>query len=194
MSFRHADGSWSDRIRLLRRARAGGATVRWPFRLPALGFDRPSERIEIGEGSYIGPGAWFNLNRPAGRLTLGRDVVVGAGLTVSAGDLVSIGDFAILSDRVSILDQLHDVEEALREARAGNGPQRSLLGPMTAPDRVEIGRGALIGIGVVLLPGARVGDGCIVGANSVVRGSIEPYSVVAGVPARVLRTIGAPDE
>lgn len=50
--------------------------------------------------------------------------------------------------------------------------------------RVIIRRGAWLGVGAVLLPGIEIGTGAIVGANAVVTKSVEPYAVVAGVPAR----------
>jgi hypothetical protein len=51
---------------------------------------------------------------------------------------------------------------------------------------VRIGRFAFVGAGSILLPGADVGDGAIVGAGTVVRGKIEPFSLVVGNPCQVL--------
>jgi acetyltransferase-like isoleucine patch superfamily enzyme len=50
--------------------------------------------------------------------------------------------------------------------------------------RVVIRRGAWLGVGSVLLPGTEIGTGAIVGANAVVTKSVEPFAIVAGVPAR----------
>ena len=50
-----------------------------------------------------------------------------------------------------------------------------------------IGNDVWIGQNAVILPGVRIGDGAIIGANSVVGSDIEPYTVAAGNPARVLR-------
>jgi serine acetyltransferase len=44
-------------------------------------------------------------------------------------------------------------------------------------------------MGVCILPGARLGDGCIVGAGGVVTGELEPYCVAVGNPARVIRSL-----
>ena len=51
---------------------------------------------------------------------------------------------------------------------------------------IVIGRDVWIGYGAVILAGANVGDGCIIGAGAVVRGTIEPFSIVAGNPALVV--------
>jgi phosphonate metabolism protein (transferase hexapeptide repeat family) len=56
-----------------------------------------------------------------------------------------------------------------------------------AERRVQIGHDVWIGHGAVILPGAVIGDGAVIGANSVVSGTVEPYSIVAGAPARRLR-------
>lgn len=50
-----------------------------------------------------------------------------------------------------------------------------------------IGNDVWIGQNAVILPGVNIGDGAIIGANSVVGSDIEPYSIVAGNPAKVIR-------
>ena len=52
---------------------------------------------------------------------------------------------------------------------------------------VRIGRWADIGTGAVILPGVTVGEGAIVGAGAVVTADVEPFAIVAGVPAKFLR-------
>ncbi len=52
---------------------------------------------------------------------------------------------------------------------------------------VRIGRNSDIGVGSIVLPGVTIGEGCQVGAGSVVTANTEPFSVVAGTPARLLR-------
>lgn len=52
---------------------------------------------------------------------------------------------------------------------------------------VTIGRNSDIGVGSIILPGVTIGEGTQVGAGAVVTASTEPYSVVAGSPARLLR-------
>lgn len=53
---------------------------------------------------------------------------------------------------------------------------------------VRIGRDVWVGAGVILVPGASVGDGSVVAAGSVVTGDIPPDSIAAGIPAKVLRS------
>ncbi len=65
---------------------------------------------------------------------------------------------------------------------------RALIGG-TEFKKVHIGRGAYIGVNAIILPGVNVGEGCIVGAGSVVTKDVPPYTVAAGNPARVLRKV-----
>jgi len=60
--------------------------------------------------------------------------------------------------------------------------------------KVDIRRGAYIGVNAIILPGVTVGEGAIVGAGSVVTKDVPRLSVVAGNPARVIRMIGAERE
>ena len=68
----------------------------------------------------------------------------------------------------------------------------SLPAPGSFRDTV-VGNDVWIGAGATILPGARIGDGVIVGAGAVVGGTIPPYTVVAGNPARVIRHRVPPD-
>lgn len=53
---------------------------------------------------------------------------------------------------------------------------------------VHIGNDVWIGDRVTIMPGVHIGDGCVIGAGAVVTGDIPPYSIAAGVPAKVLRS------
>lgn len=51
---------------------------------------------------------------------------------------------------------------------------------------IRIGRYAFVGSGTILLPGAWLGDGVIVGAGTVVRGRVPDYAIIAGSPGRIV--------
>lgn len=66
--------------------------------------------------------------------------------------------------------------------------RNGLEGPeMTKP--IKIGNDVWVGGGAIILPGVTVGDGSTVGAGSVVTRDVEPYTVVAGNPARTIRRL-----
>jgi acetyltransferase-like isoleucine patch superfamily enzyme len=56
---------------------------------------------------------------------------------------------------------------------------------------VTIGRNVWIGFDACVLPGVTIGEGAIVGARSVVAADVEPFTIVAGNPARVVRKLTA---
>ncbi len=60
--------------------------------------------------------------------------------------------------------------------------------------KVRVGRGTYIGVSAIILPGVTIGEGCIIGAGSVVTKDVPPYSVAAGNPARVIRKVIAGEE
>jgi maltose O-acetyltransferase len=63
---------------------------------------------------------------------------------------------------------------------------------MTEARPVRVGAGSWLGIGVAVLPGVTIGEGCVVGANAVVTSDLPDYSIAVGVPARILRNLKDP--
>ena len=53
---------------------------------------------------------------------------------------------------------------------------------------VRIGADCWVGMGVCILPGVQIGDGCVIGAGSVVARDLEPYSIAMGNPAKATRS------
>lgn len=191
MSHRSIDGSLAQRVKLVRRARAAGAEIRWPFRLPHAKGRNVAAQIEFGSGAYIGPQAWLNMNGGAARFRVGEGSVIGADLTVSCGGLIDVGPGVLMSARISLLDSLHDYDAWMAPHFERGEPAR-FTWAMTEARPIVIGAGTWLGINVVVLPGVTIGTGCIVGANSVVTRDLPDYSVAAGAPARVLRS-GRPE-
>jgi acetyltransferase-like isoleucine patch superfamily enzyme len=161
----------------------------WRFRFAAFGADslmiRPAwlerpELIEIGARVWIGPRASFEVGGKAAEqnrtaIRLGDGVVLRHHVTISAHESIVIEDDVLIAAWTSIYDLDHTL------GRRGNAiwhPHR------VAP--VRIGCGTWLGERVAVLRGATIGRHCIVGANAVVKGEIPDYSVVAGVPARVV--------
>ena len=93
---------------------------------------------------------------------------------------ISIGVGATISSEVSVLT--HDW--ALHTVGRSVGYKRS--SPLGRHMNVTIGDYAFIGRGAILMPGANVGKGTIVGAGSVVRGDTGEYSIVVGNPSSVV--------
>lgn len=112
-----------------------------------------------------------------GRVSLGNRVYVGRYCYLD-GD-ITIGDFTMLASSVAVVggDHAFDRRDVLMidSGREHWKPTR-------------IGRDCWIGHGAILLNGITIGDGSIVAAGSVVLADVPPLSIVAGNPARVVRS------
>ena len=109
---------------------------------------------------------------------------------ISLGDNSGIGVNALISSKVTIGDDVMMGPDCII-LTANHGMERNGV-PMwqqkhEQPRPVVIGNDVWIGARVIILPGVHIGDGCIIGAGSVVTKDVEPYSIVAGNPARLIR-------
>lgn len=112
------------------------------------------------------------LIRDPQRLELGRYVSVGANATISCYAPVSIGDDFLAADDLSINSGGHELHN---------------LKPRNRP--IHIGSRVWCGTRVTICAGVTVGDDAVIGAGAVVVRSVEPNTVVVGVPARPVRTV-----
>ncbi|MGV6483222.1 acyltransferase [Stenotrophomonas lactitubi] len=112
-----------------------------------------------------------------GRLMVGDDVAIGQGFHVTAMGPISIGSGTLITGYVSITDIEH-------EYAAIDVP---ILQQASTWKETRIGRNCFLGMGARIQAGTILGDGCIVGANAVVRGEFPPYSVIVGAPGRVVK-------
>jgi acetyltransferase-like isoleucine patch superfamily enzyme len=168
--------------RLLRRFAVPGFVVRliyfWRFR--ALVSPRAEVEwapgVDWGRGCVVSSFTKIKINGP---FRLGRRVHIASGcfIEVSAGGL-TVGDDVLVGPNCSILTSKYVYDRVDLPLH--------LQGHTS--DGVVIGRNVWIGANAVVLDGARLGDGTIVAAGSVVSGQIPPGSIVQGNPARVIFT------
>ena len=146
--------------------------------------------IRAGDGFEVR--SWFGTN-PLGirrrcllstwsadaLLELGEDVGL-SGATICARHAVRIGSRVMIGAGTTIVDtDFHPVDAERRREAPVDGA--------AAP--VAIGDDCFLGLNVTVLKGASIGAGSVVGAGAVVTGTVPARSVVAGNPARVVRTL-----
>ena len=106
----------------------------------------------------------------------GRDVFVNHSCTALDLGGIDIGDDVLIGPNVHLISSGHPLDPAIRRSQITTAP-------------VRIGRGAWIAAGAMVLQGVSVGDDAVVAAGAVVTKDVPPRTLVAGVPAQVIRTL-----
>lgn len=141
---------------------------------PNAGF-KHLETFDIGDGVFIGAQAYIQ-GRFDGTCIIGQQVWIGPQAYFDARDLV-LEDYVGWGPGAKVLGSAHvgiPIDVPIVQTDLEIRP-------------VRIGAWADIGTNATILPGVTVGRGAIVGAGAVVTQDVEPFSIVAGVPARFLR-------
>jgi acetyltransferase-like isoleucine patch superfamily enzyme len=139
---------------------------------------------EIRFGRFVWIGDRSKIRCHEGVVEIGDKTVIGQECTISAYQKVRIGEQCVIADRAMFIDFDHGVVEVERPIRVQGIYKRD----------VEVGSNVWIGYGACILRGVRVGDNSIVGTGAVVTKDVAANSVVAGVPARVIRMREVPRE
>jgi acetyltransferase-like isoleucine patch superfamily enzyme len=111
-------------------------------------------------------------------LKIGNHVLINNGFVVSANEHVEIGANTLIGEYVSI----RDADHAFFSTDIPIAHQGMVSQPIHIGEDVWIGRGA------VILKGVTIGMGAVVGANSVVTKDVAKYDIVAGAPARRIKS------
>jgi len=141
--------------------------------------------IDIGNNVVIMGNAWLNTKgrqkngKPS--LFIGDRTYIGRNVQINAWKDVVIEPDVLIGDRVLISDADHNYSNPnipiIQQGDKFKG-------------RVLLCSGCWIGIGAVILPGVKVGVNAVVAANAVVTRDVPDYTIVGGVPAKFIRSIG----
>ena len=132
-------------------------------------FDYSGKEVNIEHGANFGTG---------------KDIKIGSysglGINCKVRGPLEIGENVMMGPDVIILTNHHGTERV-------DIPMRMQSKDAPPPQKVTIGNDVWIGTRAIIMPGVTVGEGSIIGAASVVTKDVPPYSVVAGVPAKVIK-------
>lgn len=139
-----------------------------------------TKNISIGEYTWIDSGV--RIEATLGEITIGKRVHIAPYAIVAAREPVIIEDYAAVGAGAKIY---------ANSERPFGGKRMS--GPMIPEEykafytkKIVLEKDSCVGTGAVLLPGAYICEGAVVGANTVVKKKVEPYDIVAGSPPRVI--------
>lgn len=139
------------------------------------------EAISFGDNVRIDP--FTLLSAAGGWLRFGDFIHVSSNCSILAASGVEVGDFANLSAGVRIFSRTDDYSgEFLTNPTV---PPAFTNPPAERP--VRLGRHVILGANAIVLPEVEIGEGAAVGAGALVRRSLEPWGIYAGVPAKFLR-------
>ena len=156
-----------------------GSSISWPT---GSGFGE--KWIWIGEDVLIAADVTLSAGMGPGQemvtnpvVRIGDRCLIGRGTSIIGHLNIDIGDDVYTGMNVYITDQNHGYENL--DLPIGK--------QLPNEEHVSIGKSSWIGSGAIILPGSKIGDHVVIGANSVVTGEIPSYSVAVGSPARVVR-------
>lgn len=153
----------------------------------------PRENIQIGARVVCGGILAIERFHP-GRIVIHDDIYIGDDTILSSAELIEIHSQTLIAHGVQIFDHNSHPLDADARARDYNILRGLQPGPRLPIARapIVIGPRAWVGLHAILLRGVTIGAGAVVGAGSVVTSDVPPYTLVAGNPAHVVRSL-APD-
>lgn len=162
--------------------------------LASLGFRKLGQNVKISDrATIINPGNMEIGNNcriddfciiSAGDqgIEIGNQVHIAPYVSLIGAAKITIGDFSGISSKSAIYSSTDDFSGS------------SLIGPCV-PDQfrnvtnaaVSVGRHVIIGVGVMIMPGVRIGEGAAVGSMSLVNKSCEDFGLYVGIPAKRIK-------
>jgi acetyltransferase-like isoleucine patch superfamily enzyme len=130
-------------------------------------------RLHIGKNSIIRAGSM--LLPSGGEINIGQRSSLNQYVVINGEGGVNIGDDVMISAFVSIFAANHH-HERVDIPMSAQG--------MYSKGGVQIGDDVWIGTHAVILDGVKIGKGCVIAAGAVITKDVEPYSIMAGVPAK----------
>lgn len=134
-------------------------------------------RISIGSRTRIFPGARLEAHNN-GMITIGDNVSIGENVHIISSKSIVIEGGTLMAENIFIADSDHNYSDISKPVHEQDLSLKS----------TKIGKNCFIGVGSAILAGTKLGRNCVVGACSVVRGEFPDYSVIAGNPAKLIKT------
>lgn len=136
----------------------------------------------ISIGDYVWIDASCRIEAVLGKVKIGKRVHIAPYAIIAAREPVIIKDYAAVGAGAKIYA---NSEHPIAGKRM-SGPMIPEAYKAFHSKKIVLEKDSCVGTGSVLLPGAYIGEGAVIGANTVVSKEIQPYDIVAGSPARLI--------
>ena len=113
-------------------------------------------------------------------MRIGAGTFLNMGVMVAAQELVEIGEHCMLANGCFVSDASHRFDDPHRPITWQGFESRG---------STRVGDNCWLGANAVVTSGVTIGERCVIGANSVVTHDVEPFSIAAGAPAKVIRQV-----
>jgi acetyltransferase-like isoleucine patch superfamily enzyme len=143
-----------------------------------------ADKLKLQGSFNAGRGLWLQAIGDAAKIEFGDGAMLSDWVHIGAVGRIHIGRDVLIGSKVIVIDHSHGQLGQEHQRERHIAPARR---PLSSRGEICIGDNVWLGDNVVVLGGARIGDGCVVGANSVVSGELPAGAICAGNPARVLR-------
>lgn len=172
-------------VKMMKRGEAGFA-ISDSSRVNYLGIRHCRDnRLSIAERSIVEGNIIFE--KDGASVCIGKETYIGRSNIICA-EAIDIGDHVLIAWGCTIIDHnSHALSPGKRAKDVADWYRNEKDWSEVMKNPVAIGHHAWIGFNSIILKGVRIGEGAVVGAGSVVAKDVEPYTVVAGNPARVVR-------
>lgn len=137
--------------------------------------------IRIGSHTILSEDVWLNVNHRETiqeSILIGNHCFIGRRNFMTSGNYIRIGDYCLTGVDCHFLGADH-VYESPYVPYVATG--------VTREGSIEIGANCWFGTRVTVLKNSKIGYGCIIGANTTIRGVIPPFSMVVGNPHKIIR-------
>jgi acetyltransferase-like isoleucine patch superfamily enzyme len=138
------------------------------------------DNTSIGHSSWIAAFDNYLNQKFTPEIKIGNNVRIGNYACITAIDEVSIEDGCLFSEYIYISDHYHGVDPGTNLSPKDQ--------PLFSKGKVKIGKNTFLGYRVTVLSGVTLGKNCVVGSHSVVNKSFPDYSMIAGSPAKLIKT------
>jgi len=149
--------------------------------------------IYIGKNFTAGRNLWLdaitchNNQNFDPQIEIKDNVSLGNEVHIACTNRIKIGNNVLIGSYVIITDHNHGYYDSFHFAKHESPDIPPVKRKLTDDGYVEIGDNVWIGDKVSILPYSKIGNGTIIGSNSIVKGEIPPFTIAVGIPAKVIK-------